>query len=231
VKPYYDEDGITIYHGDCLEVMAEFAPKSIGACLTDPPYGVGVLYGSKTDDRRKDYWDWMRRVVYEMVRVSEVTAFTHRVAALGELDQWDWVGCWNKPWSSGARVGNSCLLPHWEPIFMYGVHAMGTKSDYTSDVFTFSPEKAPTGGQRGRESWAKTEGQVDHPTPKPLALYVSLILSLGQAADVILDPFMGSGTTLRAAKDLGRRAIGIDNEERFCELTAKRLGQGVLNLV
>jgi len=144
VNPYYEDadSGITIYHGDCLEVLAGFADKQVGVCLSDPPYGVGVLYGSKTNDKRLDYWEWMRLAVAEMVRVSEVTAFTHRVAALSELTGWDWIGCWNKPWSSGARVGNSCLLPHWEPIFMYGVHGAGTKSDYTSDVFTAKPSES-----------------------------------------------------------------------------------------
>jgi len=144
VNPYYEDadSGITIYHGDCLEVLAGFADKQVGVCLSDPPYGVGVLYGSKTNDKRLDYWEWMRLAVAEMVRVSEVTAFTHRVAALSELTGWDWIGCGNKHWSSGARVGNSCLLPHWEPIFMYGVHGAGTKSDYTSDVFTAKPSES-----------------------------------------------------------------------------------------
>lgn len=123
------------------------------------------------------------------------------------------------------------VLPHWEPIFMYGIHAAGTASTYTDDVWEFNPERS--GAVRdagfGRDGWAKNEG-ADHPAPKPLGLYRALIGSLGQNATLILDPFMGSGTTLRAAKDLGRKAIGIEIEERFCELAAQRMGQEALDL-
>ena len=69
----------------------------------------------------------------------------------------------------------------------------------------------------------------DHPTQKPLEL-MHWCLNFAPNASTILDPFMGSGTTLRAAKDLGRKAIGIEIEERYCEIAAKRLAQGVLNL-
>jgi hypothetical protein len=154
--------------------------------------------------------------------------FTHRVSALHELTDWDWVGAWTKRWSSGSRLGNSCVLPHWEPIFMYGIHGMGTASTYTSDVFEFNPVPAPTNGKRGRESWAIVEVE-DHPTPKPIGLYHSLTTAFGQFSDTVLDPFMGSGTTLRAAKDLGKNAIGIEVEERYCEIAARRLSQGVLD--
>jgi site-specific DNA-methyltransferase (adenine-specific) len=66
----------------------------------------------------------------------------------------------------------------------------------------------------------------DHPSPKPLALYRWLIERV--AGHTILDPFMGSGTSLRAAKDLGRKAIGIEIEERYCEIAARRMAQLVL---
>lgn len=71
-------------------------------------------------------------------------------------------------------------------------------------------------------------GKVDHPTQKPLALLSRIVRSMVPVDGSVLDPFMGSGTTLRAAKDLGRRAIGIEIEERYCEIAANRLAQGVL---
>jgi DNA modification methylase len=67
-----------------------------------------------------------------------------------------------------------------------------------------------------------------HPTQKPLALFSRAIRNSSAPGDLILDPFMGSGTTLRAAKDLGRRGIGIEIEEKYCEIAAKRMGQETL---
>ena len=69
-----------------------------------------------------------------------------------------------------------------------------------------------------------------HPTPKPELLMADLVMQFTDAGDTILDPFMGSGTTLVAAKRLGRKAIGIELEEKYCEIAAKRLSQGALNL-
>jgi len=228
MKPYYEHAGITIYHGDCREIAPVCGYSA--ACITDPPYGVGVRYGKLYDDRRSDYWDWMRENVRLMRGWSAVVAFTHRVTALRELAGWDWVGVWHKPGSFGARIGNSPLLPHWEPIFLYGIHALGTKGEVLSDVISINPEHANADRNgMGREKWS-SDGNDRHPCPKPTALMGTLICGLTREGETVLDPFMGSGTTLRAAKDLGRRAIGIEIEERYCEIAAKRLAQEVLPL-
>lgn len=229
MTPYYDEDGITIYHGDCLDVLPTLGPADLIA--TDPPYGIGVNYGGSFDDKRADYWSWLTARITASRAVAPVMAFTHRVAALSHLDGWDWVAVWNKPMSCGVRVGNSPVLPHWEPIFLYGIHSLGTSgSSFMPDVITLNPERAPTGGKRGVKGggWPGASA-ADHPTPKPLSLYVRLVDALCPAGGLVVDPFMGSGTTLRAAKDTGRRAIGIEIEERHCEQAAKRLAQGVMD--
>lgn len=226
--PYYEDEHVTIYNADCLDVLSNMDDDSVGAIITDPPYNIGVRYGDGTDDNNDDYWPWLNERLAECRRVAPVVALTHRVSALHHLPDWDWIGVWNKPLSTGARLGNSCLLPHWEPIVMYGVHTIGTKSRFTSDVFTVNPQRVSgTAGRRGREGWASIDAK-GHPTPKPLGLMVQLVESLGQHADVIVDPFMGSGTTLRAAKDLGKRAIGIEIEERYCEIAVRKLAQETL---
>lgn len=227
MTPYYDEGGVTIYHGDCREILPQLSADAI---FTDPPYGIGIKYGKGSDDSRSDYWPWMREMVEIMRACASMVVFTHRVKALSEITDWDWIGVWRKRFSAGSRLGNSMVLPHWEPIFMYGIHQAGTTSSYTDDVWEYNPERSGVTRNAGfgREGWAKNEG-ADHPAPKPLGLYRDLIESLGQNATTVLDPFMGSGTTLRAAKDLGRHAIGIEIEERFCELAAERMGQEVLD--
>lgn len=234
MRPYYEQDGITIYHGDAGALLCGLSgsPGLRGdVVVTDPPYGVGVKYGTSYDDSRSDYWDWLRGLVVMMRSSAPVVAFTHRVTALRELTGWDWIGVWHKPGSFGARIGNSPLLPHWEPIFLYGVHSLGTQTGAVlNDVLSVNPE--PANAQRdgmGREKW-QVDGNGKHPCPKPLDLMGKLIVALTQRDGVVLDPFMGSGTTLRAAKDLGRRAIGIELEERYCEIAARRLDQTVLAL-
>lgn len=211
----------TLYLGDCLEILPTL--EKVDAVITDPPYGVGIDYGENYDDRRKDYWEWLRSVICAARAACPLVAFTHRVPALKEITGWDWVGVWNKPGAFGARVGNSCILPHWEPIFMFGIHASGTKSEYTADVFTCNPEPAKAGIKGiGREKWQKSV-LTSHPCPKPVALYNQLVTTLGQNADVLADPFMGSGTTGVACANLGRKFIGIEIEPKYFDIACERI--------
>jgi site-specific DNA-methyltransferase (adenine-specific) len=226
VKPYYESGGITIYHGDCREILPQVQGAAV---ISDPPYGVGVKYGPSYSDKRSDgYWDWMREVVSLMRGSAPVVAFTHRNAALKELREYDWVAVWHKPGSFGARIGNSPVLPHWEPIFLYGIHTLGCTGEMLADVLTFNPQKAGNSSEIGRAKWSGPQ-YADHPCPKPLPLYARLVRTLCPSAGPVIDAFAGSGTTLRAAKDLGKQAIGIEIEERYCEIAGERLSQEVLD--
>src|SRR5207244_1468137 len=119
-----------------------------------------------------------------------------------------WVMAWHKP----AAMGRSAIgFNNWEPIFVYGkAHRQVT------DVVTamILPDLSVEG----------------HPCPKPLRWATSLVETFSLPGGLVLDPFMGSGTTVVAAKELGRRAIGIEIEERFCEMAIRRLSQQVLGL-
>lgn len=237
MTPYYDGGDVVLYHGDCLDVLAELPDRAHGLLVTDPPYGVGVRYGHRYDDRRPDYWEWLRDVVAECRRVADVVAMTHRVEALRRLDPtWDWVGVWNKPYSGGARLGNSPLVPHWEPILLWGIHSLGVRTGGRADVFTVPT--APVEGARrrldsrrrlfGRAAWEAAGPDDAHPTPKPERLVAELIDTLRGASDTVVDPFAGTGTTLVAARRLGIRAVGVEIEEPHCADIAARLAQGVL---
>lgn len=227
MKPYYERGGITIYHGDCREVMPTLAPSLI---LTDPPYGIGAQYGPSYDDSRDTYWDWFLPALELMRNTAPIVAFTHRVAALKHITDWDWVGAWTKPYGGGNRIGRSPVLPHWEPIFLYGIQQAGISGEFFPDVVNVNP--TGNGWHQGRTGWRrwKEATTIGHPTPKPVELFHRLALAFCPDDGTILDPFMGSGTTLRAAKDLGRSAIGIEIEERYCEIAAQRLSQEVLDL-
>ena len=120
----------------------------------------------------------------------------------------DWVLCWAKPGST--RRNGLGGFNEWEPVLVYG------KRRIYNDF-----KLLPTAPNLSKDTG-------DHPAPKPIALYRWLVAVGSDNGATILDPFMGSGTTLRAAKDLGRKAIGIEIEERYCEIAAQRMSQMVL---
>lgn len=208
MKPYYDHAGIQIFHGDCREVL----PVDADVLVTDPPYGItfssssgGKFTGSKiAGDHSTEIRDaviewWGERPA--IVFGSWRTATPQRTKAL-------------LVWDKGAHVGMGDLAMPWKPnhefVYVWGDGFSGHRGSGVISINALSPNFV----------------EQLHPTEKPEALLRELIGKCPQGT--ILDPFMGSGTTLRAAKDLGRRAIGIEIEERYCEIAARRLQQEVL---
>jgi site-specific DNA-methyltransferase (adenine-specific) len=204
VKPYYEEDGITIYHGDCRDILW-LLPK-VDFVLTDPPYGIeGTWNGGRSHGWGRHSGEaakWDQRVEWLASMVSY-----HQTPSIiwgGQYYALPPSGSW-LVWDKKVRnfTGGHCELA-WTNLGM------------PVRAFSFSNGELATEGK-------------DHPTQKPLALF-KWCMEFVPTAQTTLDPFMGSGTTLRAAKDLGRKAIGIEIEERYCEIAAKRLAQGVLPL-
>ena len=210
MKPYYDEAGITIYHGDCREVLSSVTADLV---LTDPPYGVGMDYG-EFDDTRAEVKELADEVLPLLRSAAPVVAVTPGIVNLSLWPDADWCLAWTWPHTgSTGRWG----FNQWGPILVWGSDpylkaGLGRRPDLI--VCSASDEPSPTG----------------HPCPKPLRAWRRVLMRLSLDGSPVLDPFMGSGTTLRAAKDCGRRAIGIETEERFCEIAATRLGQEVLDL-
>lgn len=217
--PYYEDsaNGITIYHADALSLLRHWQliddPPDITLAVADPPYNCGIDYGNETNDGRDphDYERWCGRWFSMLARAHRIVVFPGH----GNLPHWfqttptpSLVGCWYKPGNPAG--GAPVQFCEWEPWLYWGPYIGG------SDTI--------------RATISKQRGVGDHPCPKPLRLYHALIKRMTKPGDLVLDPFMGSGTTLRAAKDLGRQAIGVELEERYCELAALRLGQEVLPL-
>jgi site-specific DNA-methyltransferase (adenine-specific) len=203
-KPYYQDEAVTIYHGDCRELLP-MMPK-VDLVLTDPPYGVGFKYESH-DDTNEGYDDWCKEWFEALKKTKPQTIAVS--CGLSNITKWEkptWVLAWHKPASMGRCVVG---FNNWEPVLIYG-----KPKKQIVDVFkaVIKPDKSLEG----------------HPCPKPLGWGLWLVENLAPQGGIILDPFMGSGTTLRAAKDLGRKAIGIEIEEKYCEIAAKRMAQEVL---
>ncbi len=209
IVPYYEDDAVTIYHGDCRDILPTLGPVDL--VLTDPPYGIGYNSGHEGSLPRSITGD-------EDTRLRDFI-----------LEWWPGpalvFGTWRKPrplqtkallvWDTLGALGMGDLSIPWKPshqeIYVIGVGFSGPR---TTDVLSFPPVQASA--WRGR----------CHPHEKPVALIRALLDK--SPAGLVLDPFMGSGTTLRAAKDLGRKAIGIEIDERYCEIAAKRMSQSVL---
>ena len=206
MNPYYEDSAVTIYHGDCREILP-ILPK-VDLVLTDPPYGVGKDYGSSSDDIPETF-AWASKMVAETLLPSAVLS---SVSNMRFAPDPDWTGVFRKTYGAMAMFSMP-FYPHWEAILFYNLkgYYFGNKG-HRSDVFECLPE---------------TASKIGHITPKPLGL-MSQLIEFMPAKGTILDPFMGSGTTLRAAKDLGRKAIGIEIEEKYCEIAAKRMAQEVL---
>lgn len=196
MTPYYDLDGVTIYHGDCREILPEI--PDVGLVLTDPPYGVGH---AEWDEKIYDPRDWL---VPLFGRATTILV-TPGNSNLFRYPEPTWICSWFRP-GSVQRAANGGFS-HWEPVLVYGEHR-----------FAYDAKRINANTKAGK---------LGHPCAKPLELFLWLAAE-SKTEGTVLDPFVGSGTALVAAKMLGRRAIGIDVEERYCEIAVERLRQTVL---
>jgi hypothetical protein len=201
VKPYYEQDGVTIYRGDCYSLLPVLP---YGAVVTDPPYGTGWVRGGGA--------------------VGEFNAKHEQP----EWDRWDttWIGM-----ARAQRFAVFCPTSKVELLRRPGaavVHWRKTNprpNGPDTEAVVLWPAALPLGLE-----WVGYNGDTEHhPCEKPLAL-MKWVLGFIPPELVILDPFMGSGTTLVAARELGRQAIGIDISPQYCHVAAKRLRQRVLPL-
>jgi len=221
MKPYYEADGITIYHGDALDILPSL-PR-VDAVITDPPYAIPTVVAQGRDVTR-NVGDLS--IIEAAMRLYFQAATERLLSNIGRI----FVFCDGTSYPVMFRVlygAFSTALLVWDK----GQIGMGRE-------FRKSHELILHGWQRSTPIFEDGNGWPDvlkfapihssgrvHPAEKPLELVMALVRPCGRN---ILDPFMGSGTTLVAAKDLGRRAVGIEIEERYCEIAARRLSQGVL---
>ena len=205
MKPYYKDEWATIYHGDCREVGLRG-----DVVITDPPYGLRPINGTGYGRAR--------------VRIEGDETF-----GLTEwlLSTWDGpaivFGLWQRP--PEAREAVRQLVWSKTRLGLSGSKLPWRNSHEVAWVYGDSWRAA----DRGTVWRTSHDHGAEHPTQKPIELMQWLVEAALPEWE-ITDPFMGSGTTLVAAKNLGRKSIGIEIEERYCEIAAQRLSQGVLDL-
>lgn len=216
MTPYYDDGQCVIYHGDCREIDAWDIAG--GVMVTDPPYGMAHrsgksgafgdcrIVGDETPDTRDEVLaKWSPRPALVFGRWSVPKPFGTKATLI---------------WDKGDLIGMGDLSLPWGPsteeIYVLGTGFVGKRG---RSVLRY----------QGIGPYQQARGERVHPTQKPISVLLDLISKCPPLATIV-DPFMGSGTTLRAAKDLGRTAIGVEIEERYCEIAANRLAQEVLPL-
>jgi len=226
-NPYYQDDFVTLYHGDCLEIMKEMEPGSVDAVVTDPPYGINYQSHRVANHLRYDRINNDDRTPHEFMENIDVALD----GAIYIFTRWDVMDKWRAHVESyGFRV-KSCLV--WDRV----VHGMGDLNGAYApcyDMCLFVPMTE----HRFRRTRPKDvlrfmrvgSNEAQHPTEKPVDLIMELINNSSDINDTILDPFLGSGTTAVAAKNLGRKCIGIELEEKYLEIAVRRLAQEPLPL-
>jgi len=247
VTPYYSDDSVTIYHGEALAVLATLPDASVDHIVTDPPYSSGgMMRGDRTmkgldkytgangiqpdleeftgdnrDQRGHAYWcalwlDQCRRVAKPGAILAMFTDWRQLPTATDALQSGGWVwrgvSVWGKTSSRPIpdRFAASCEFLVWGTNGPRSI-ADGKNANYAAGLFMYAP---PT--------------ERVHMTQKPVEV-LRWALSFAKPGDVVLDPFVGSGTTLEAAKDLGCKSIGIELNEMWCAYARARTAQEVLD--
>ena len=261
MQPYYEDENVTIYHGDNIEVLS--ALDKVDLVVTSPPYGSLRDYGGHGFDWRESMPVIIRAITAGGVMVWNTADETVDGSESGEsfrqalfmLDhgmnlhdtmhyikegvnfpesnryfsahEYMFVFSWGKP---------KKFNPIEDRKNIYGGRPMhGTDRLKNGTTRQIHGEGKAVKDYGMRYNWWKidnspTKDNGGHPAPMPYAMATGQIQSWSNAGDTVLDPFMGSGTTLRAAKNLGRKSIGIELEERYCEIAANRMSQLAMQL-
>jgi site-specific DNA-methyltransferase (adenine-specific) len=213
--PYYEDETVTLYHGDCREILPKLDPVDL--VLTDPPYGINYISNHNTGRGTKPITNDGARLSIALQRtvIPLIAARAHHVLWFTRWDVWPDVWMELGPWMPlrGMLVwdkGDPGMgdLAHWGPSYELIASAGWGKTTGSRDQSVLRYPKPP-------------KSRRVHPTEKPLALLEYLIRKLD--AQTVLDPFAGGGSTLLAARMAGRRAVGIELDERYCEAIANRL--------
>ena len=217
MKPYWsnEQHGLSIYHGDCLAILPQLG-REFDCFLTDPFYGVDGGRGGRAREFGKARYDaanWsdtpdeVRRVavtaVEWCVQSAERGAVTPGTRAMRHYPEPADMGCFWTP--AGVGLG-PWGFSTFHPILYYGVDYRAGRGPWPS----------------GRVVTERSES-CGHPCPKPIGAWSWLLEKVSQDGDTVIDPFLGSGTTLVACYRLGRQGVGIEISEQYCELAARRL--------
>jgi DNA modification methylase len=215
MTPYYQSETATIYHADCKDVLEELSP--VGMLLTDPPYGIGRSKGMR------------KHLVNSLLEGTVITTPARQYPK----DTWDFepisqelldtVLCFGRVQVIWGGVFFSDLLPRASHWVVWNKRQSMPSYSKAEIAWTNSRRKSVAMVTILQSGFMAKEKKRYHPTQKPVELMRWCIENYLKSGSTVLDPFMGAGSTILAAAAMGKQAIGIEREERYCEIAAKRL--------
>lgn len=231
MNPYYEDDAVTIYHGDSMEILPTIERGTVTAVMTDPPYVIGAVSAGNMASKAGGWTDMMNSAMWFTAWYREVERVLHRRGSFWTFCNWrslpvvmraaldaglpiTSMGVWDKEWIGPGGVQG--LRPSYELVALLAQEDFAVPDRGVADIF-----RHKVGSYK----------EFGHPAEKPPGLVRRLLeVAAVPRGELVLDPFLGSGTTAVAARALGLRCIGIEAEEKWCELAASRLCQSTLDM-
>lgn len=228
-EPYFkSSDGrITLYNGDASEIMSLLPDKEIKAIVTDPPYGIAWKSNWMQKHLQKEVLKGDKDLTWMGDFLVDCERLLQPEGSLYVMTRWDKIGFLIGLIRNLTKLNvRNCIV--WDRI----IHGLGDLKSFAPvyDLILYATEGKPNllSERRLTNLWSinrENDRIKGHPTSKPVAIFERMLVCSTQTGDLILDPFVGSGASLVAANKLNRSAIGIEIDEHFCSLAAKRLQQ------
>lgn len=228
MRPYANSGGVVIFHGDARKIVP--ALDRVDHVISDPPFSQRVRKGARTSARHGAAlvdFDDAEAGIDEVIRSAFASGARWAVMTVDYMKAFEWettppdgwrqfrIGVWNKKGTGAPQLSGDRPAMGWEAIAH--LYRIGERPRWNGggldSVYSVPIVRRPKATDR-------------HPTEKPVALYETFVSRFTDRGETILDPWAGSGTTGVAARNLGRRCVLIEKEERWCEMAAKRLGEG-----
>lgn len=227
MKPYYQDASVTIYHGDCREVLPTLS--MVNLVVTDPPYIIGAVSAGSMASKAGGWADMMNSAAWFSAWYRQCNALLKHDGAMWSFCNWRSLPVVIRAAMDADMPITSMMV--WDKQWIGPGGPQGLRPSYELCALLAKPEFAIR--DRGiPDVWRYKVGSFKasgHPAEKPVGLMHRIISTCGSSG-VVLDPFLGSGTTAVAAKAAGWVAIGIEAEEKYCEIAARRCSQETLDL-
>jgi DNA modification methylase len=229
LRPFHVCDSATIYNADCLEVLGHVSLPSFDAVITDPPYMIGISSVGDPNSKSGTWADVMNAASWFAEWYGESWKLVKPTGFMASFCNWRSLPCVMRGLAMRFIPVTSCVV--WHKQWIGPGYKNAFRPTYELIVISAKPEAEISDRSQSdvmEHKWMASQSGSYHAAEKPQPLMERLIQHLTPDGGTILDPFMGSGTTLVAAKTVGRKAVGIEIEPRHCETAVKRLSQGVL---